>query len=310
MARTDKSGAIIFDTEAELLAQSALAIGAQAGTLAQAIDTGRLFYLADPSGPTWVPIAGQTGFSRALDLDFTSAPSTDFLPGGDGQFAFEGLQWDVANTGLASVFRNVNGTGFELTRTSGAAQVGPFFSLPLYLGPVATPTRQVPGWNVGRRWRITVRFGLSGGALLRLGLTSGPADNWINSGRRVGVSYSGAGATAILDGISPAFEGGNSLPGANVAALECSGDGYDYSLRAGEWLPPSPAVPADPRSLLQAARSRMASTEVGVPPAIIDDDLNINLTDRGSAQSFRLAFGTDGNGTLTVERIVVESEGG
>lgn len=301
-----KTPAWIFDTESDLLA----ATGVRQGELALAQDTGRIYYSVDPSIPSWsqpqaAPDSVQ-GLRTVLDINFSSLPNQDFLAAGDGPVSFNGQEWDVAGTALASQFEIVNGTGLVLDKTvSAGAGLGPYFSLPRYLAS-GGPADQVPGWRIARRWRMSIRFSVAVGGVARLGLYGGPASAPISSGRRVGSSMDTSGAAFLLDGVSPSFAGPfPTIANANVHVIELFSP-WDYWLDVGEWTGPAGTIQSGADGMPQISRREQANL---VAPLLVDDDASLPASVRADAQAYRLALGiSDGNGTLTIERIRVESE--
>lgn len=250
--------------------------------------------------------AAAPAMQTVLDVDFTQQSSFDYLPGGDREVSFNSQFWDVAGTALSSQFEIISGTGMVMTRNAGAGLTGPYFSIPLYFAS-GSAMDQVPGWNLGRPWRLTIRFTIATGGFARWGLFGASAADPLSSGRRVGGTLNTTNGIFILDGIAPSFGGPVTVTaGSNVHVIQTRGP-YEYEIGSGVWNGATGTLPDGDNGIPQAFRREQGNTLTS--PPLTNDNVNLPASLRTSLQLYRLAFGvSDGGGTLTVQRIRVESE--
>lgn len=106
-----------------------------------------------------------TGSSTLVDIDATAAATNDWQAGGDGTYAFGGVNWTVANVSAADTFGLVNATGlrFNASATNGAYTTSSRTAAYLRT-PITTliPTFDVMGTYVIEVYLSSVTFGTSG----------------------------------------------------------------------------------------------------------------------------------------------------
>lgn len=123
--------------------------------------TGSGVSVSDLGGVAQIYIpGGGTGWTTALEIDFTNAGSHTFSS--DGNYTVNGLQWTALNTGNASQFDITPGTGLTIKSGlfGGYGYGSTFLSSPYF----RIPFNQIPLFNGKIDWSTRLRIWVSIGA--------------------------------------------------------------------------------------------------------------------------------------------------
>lgn len=83
-------------------------------------DHGALTGLADDDHPQYLLRSDATGGYTLIDIDCTAQATNDWNAGGDGTYALGGVNWTIANTGVADTLGPVLSTGLRWNATASA----------------------------------------------------------------------------------------------------------------------------------------------------------------------------------------------